>query len=156
MYVEACKMLGVCNDLQRLTQSVSYIKGVLLDAEQKQMHEYSDHKLYHWLRQIRRVFSDAENILDEVELENLRKKVIKACCKSSRNMIITKVNHFSNCRIIRKIKQINKRLDKIAAERHIFGLKIIDVDTRVINSDVDTHDHAFSLPRVSTSESKTL
>lgn len=133
VYVEACKMLGVYNDLQHLTKSVSYIKGILLDAELKQMHGYSDHKLYNWLWRIRHVFSDAENLLDEVELENLQKKVIKVC-RSCSNMIITKVNHFfSSCRMTGKIKQINKRLDKIAAGSNNFGLKIIDVDKRVVN-----------------------
>lgn len=133
VYVEACKMLGVYNNLQHLTKSVSYIKGILLDAELKQMHGYSDHKLYNWLWRIRRVFSDAENLLDEVELENLQKKVIKVR-RSCSNTIITKVNHFfSSCRMTGKFKQINKRLDKIATGSNNFGLKIIDVDKRVVN-----------------------
>lgn len=141
-YEEACQVLGVYDDLQQLTQTVSYVKAVLLDAEQK-LTRNSEPELYNWLWLIRGVFSDAENVLDGVERENLRKKVIKAHGRS----MITKVDNFfssSNPLALRftmaqKIKQINKRLDKIAADRHKFGLQIIDVDTRVVHRREMTH-----------------
>lgn len=58
-YEEACQVLGVYDDLQQLTQTVSYVKAVLLDAEQK-LTRNSEPELYNWLWLIRGVFSDAE------------------------------------------------------------------------------------------------
>ncbi|PNX92798.1 disease resistance protein rga2-like [Trifolium pratense] len=138
--VEASQVLGVYNDLQHFTQTLSYIKAVLLDAEQKQNHDYQNFELSEWLWLVRDVLSDAKNVLDEVEFENLRKKVIKAH-SSSRNMIITKVNNlFSSSnplvfrfRMARKMKQINTRLDKIAADRHKFGFSIVDADNHIVH-----------------------
>jgi hypothetical protein len=82
--------------------------------------------------------SDAENVLEEVDFQNLQKKMIK----DHGSRIITKVDHFFSCsnplafrfRIARKIKEINKRLDKIAADRSKFGFQIIDIhnDTHVV------------------------
>jgi hypothetical protein len=33
----------------------------------------------------------------------------------------------------RKMKQMNMRLDKIAADRHKFGLNIVDADNRIVH-----------------------
>lgn len=99
--------------------SHTYIKFVLLDAEQKQWQNYN-FEIQNWLWRIRRVLSDAENVLDELEYKNLRKKVIKAHggdVSSRSSIIITKVNSLisgSNplafrFRIAQKMKQINAR-----------------------------------------------
>ncbi|CAJ2671449.1 unnamed protein product [Trifolium pratense] len=159
-YEEVCQVLGVHTDLQQFTQTLSYIKSVLLDVEQKQkelVRSLRD-ELGNWRRLLEVALTDAEYVFNEVEFQNLRKKVIK----DNGGRIITKVDHFfSRCnplafrfRIARKIKEINKRLDKIAADRIKFGFQIIDVpnDTpvthrremtysRVINSEVIGRDH---------------
>jgi hypothetical protein len=70
---EASLALGVYNDLQDIKNTVSLIKAVLLDAEQKQQ---QNHLLREWLRQIKRVFTDAEDIIDDFECEALRKHVV--------------------------------------------------------------------------------
>ncbi|GAU30040.1 hypothetical protein TSUD_332090 [Trifolium subterraneum] len=127
-YQEACQVLGVYTDLQHFTQTLSYIKSVLLDAEQKNnKQDHFEVRIWCWL--LRGVLSDAEYVLDEVKFQNLQKKVIKG------SRIITKVDHFFSCynplafrfRMAWKIKQFNKRLDKIAADRNKFGFQIIDI-----------------------------
>jgi hypothetical protein len=127
-FVEAAHVLGIHNDLQHFTQTLSYIKSVLLDAEKKlSHHDHQNHELSNWLWLVRDVLFDAENVLDEVQCKNLRKKVIKGHGGgNSSSMIITKVDNFFSSynslafhsRIAREIKQINIRLDKIAADRH--------------------------------------
>ncbi|KAJ1429962.1 Virus X resistance protein-like, coiled-coil domain [Sesbania bispinosa] len=130
-YEEVSQVLGVYDTLQEFTHTLSYVKAVLLDAEQKQEH---NQELQEWLRQIKLVLYDAENVLEEVESENLRKQVFKAHGSNTKS----KVGHFfSNSnplviryRMARKIEEIKNRLDKVASDRHKFGLQIIDVDNR--------------------------
>ncbi|KAJ1408980.1 Virus X resistance protein-like, coiled-coil domain [Sesbania bispinosa] len=130
-YEEASQVLGVYDTLQEFTHTLSYVKAVLLDAEQKQE---DNQELQEWLRQIKLVLYDAENVLEEVESENLRKQVVKAHGSSTKS----KVGHFfSNSnplviryRMARKIEEIKNRLDKVASDRYKFGLQIIDVDNR--------------------------
>ncbi|KAL3028574.1 hypothetical protein AAZX31_03G120200 [Glycine max] len=88
------------------------------------------------LRRLKRVFSYAEDMLDEFECKRQRKQVVKAHGTTK-----DKVSHFlstSNPLVFRykmaqQIKDISKRLDKVAADRHKFGLQPIDVDRRVVH-----------------------
>ncbi|KAG4395978.1 hypothetical protein AAZX31_19G077000 [Glycine max] len=135
-FQEASEALDVYDHLREFEKTLSLVKAVLLDAEQKQEH---NHELRQWLRQLKSVFYDAEDVLDEFECQTLRKQVLKV-----HGNIKDEVSHFfssSNplvfhCKMAQKIKDCSKRLDKVAADRHKFGLRIIDVDTRVkiINS----------------------
>ncbi|KAL2320775.1 hypothetical protein Fmac_029744 [Flemingia macrophylla] len=132
-FEEASQVLGVYGHLKEFKETLSLVKAVLLDAEQKQE---QNHELREWLRQIKRVFYDAEDVLDEFECQTLRKQVIKAHGTTK-----SKVGHFfstSNPLIFRykmaqQIKDINKRLDKVADDRRKFGLQIIDIDRRVVH-----------------------
>ncbi|CAJ1911667.1 unnamed protein product [Sphenostylis stenocarpa] len=132
-YEETSQVLGVYHRLQEFTQTLSLVKAVLLDAEKKQRENY---ELREWLKQIKHVFSDAENVLDEFECELLRKQVVQA-----QGSATIKVAHFFSSsnplvfhyRMAQQIKKINKRLDKVAADRHKFGLETIDVDRFVVH-----------------------
>jgi hypothetical protein len=151
-FEEACQVRDLYVDLQQFTQTISYIKFVLLDADQKQKKQtfYDGFELKNWLWLVGVVLSDAENVLDEVEFHNLQKKVIK----DNGSRTITKVDHFFSCsnplsfrfRMARKIKEINKRLDKIAADRNKFGFQIIDVpnDTPVAHRGEMTYSHVIN------------
>jgi hypothetical protein len=70
---EASLAHGVYHDLRDIKNTASLIKAVLLDAEQKQQ---QNHQLREWLRQIKRVFNDAEDVIDDFECEALRKHVV--------------------------------------------------------------------------------
>ncbi|KAL2952645.1 hypothetical protein AAZX31_19G123200 [Glycine max] len=130
---EASWVVGLDDHLRDLKETLSYVKEVLLDAEQKQEH---NHELREWLRQLKSVFYDAQDVLEEFECQTLRKQVLKA-----HGTIKDEVSHFfssSNPLVFRsktaqQIKDVSKRLDKVAADRHKFGLRINDVDTRVDN-----------------------
>ncbi|KHN14961.1 Putative disease resistance protein RGA1 [Glycine soja] len=132
-FQEASRVVGLYDHLRDLKKTLSLVKAVLLDAEQKQEH---NHELQEWLRQLKSVFYDAEDVLDEFECQTLRKQVLKA-----HGTIKDQVSHFfssSNPLVFRskmaqQIKDVSKRLDKVAADRHKFGLRTIDVDTRVVH-----------------------
>ena len=139
VFQEASRVVGLYDDLQELTKNLSLVKAVLLDAEQKQER---NHELREWLTHLKTVFSDAEDVLDEFECQTLRNKVVKVHGSTK-----DKVSHFfstSNpllfrCKMGQQIKDISKRLDKVAADRHKFSLQIIDVDTRVVHPRDMTH-----------------
>nr|XP_007162214.1 hypothetical protein PHAVU_001G133600g [Phaseolus vulgaris]ESW34208.1 hypothetical protein PHAVU_001G133600g [Phaseolus vulgaris] len=138
-FQEASQLVGLYDNLGDLTKTLSLVKAVLLDAQQKQEH---NHQLREWLTQLKTVFSDAEDLLDEFECQTLLKKVVKAHGSTK-----DKVSHFfstSNPLLFRykmaqQIKDISNRLDKVAADRHKFSLQIIDVDTRVVHRRDMTH-----------------
>ncbi|KAG4927836.1 hypothetical protein JHK85_054322 [Glycine max] len=132
-FQEASRVVGLYDHLRDLKKTLSLVKAVLLDAEQKQEH---NHELQEWLRQLKSVFYDAQDVLDEFECQTLQKQLLKA-----HGTIKDQVRHFfssSNPLVFRskmaqQIKDVSKRLDKVAADRHKFGLRIIDVDTRVVH-----------------------
>ncbi|MCI44454.1 disease resistance protein, partial [Trifolium medium] len=78
---EASLALGVYDDLQDIKETVSLIKAVLLDAEQKQ---WQNNELRVWLRQIKRVFADTEDVIDDFECEALRNHVVKTSGSTNR------------------------------------------------------------------------
>ncbi|XP_027921471.1 putative disease resistance protein RGA4 [Vigna unguiculata] len=138
-FEEASRVVGLYDDLRDLTNTLSLVKDVLLDAQQKQEH---NHELRQWLTQLKTAFSDAEDVLDEFECQTLQKKVVKA--HGSRK---DKVSHFfstSNPLVFRykmaqQIQRISTRLDNVATNRNKFTLERIEVDTRVVHRRDMTH-----------------
>ncbi|XLU60363.1 hypothetical protein S245_019572 [Arachis hypogaea] len=91
-YEEASRLVGVYDDLQDLKTSLSYVKAVLLDAEQKQE---QNHELREWLKHIKLIFYDAENVLDQVDCETLRKQVIRDY-RTSKDKVATSWRYHPN------------------------------------------------------------
>ncbi|MCI29714.1 disease resistance protein, partial [Trifolium medium] len=63
-YKEASRANGVYEDLQRFNATLSIVRGVLLDAEEKRKQQ---HALSEWLKQIQDICIEAEDVLDEFE-----------------------------------------------------------------------------------------
>ncbi|KAL4649621.1 hypothetical protein ACB092_01G027300 [Castanea dentata] len=132
---------GVQNDLKKLEITVTAIKAVLLDAEEKQA---SDHRLKHWLGQLKVVLNDADNVLDEFQYRILQKEVMKIC--SSRSTFKKVRCFFSGSnpivfrfKMARKIKDIRKSVDDIAADREKFNLSQRLEDRETTMPMRDTH-----------------
>ena len=108
---------GVQSDLKKLKLTLSAIKAVIKDAQQKQA---SDERLKIWLGELKDVLTDAENVLDEFQYQVLQKKVMKTYGSS----------HFfssSNPLAVRfamahKIKGVRESLDAIDAVKNTFNL----------------------------------
>ncbi|KAK2454444.1 putative disease resistance protein RGA3 [Trifolium repens] len=140
---EASLALGVYDHLRDIKHTASLIKAVLLDAEQKQR---QNHLLREWLRQIKRVFNDAEDVIDDFECEALRKHVVdtsgsigrkvRRYCSSSNPLVY-------RLKMAHKIKDIKERFNKVAADRLNFGLQINENDNRVVQKREMTHSHVI-------------
>ncbi|KAL5546896.1 hypothetical protein UlMin_006583 [Ulmus minor] len=132
---------GVSDELKKLERTVSIIQAVLLDAEEKQAH--SRH-ISAWLAELKDLLLDAEVLLADFECEELRKKVVKLHGRTRR-----KVSHFfsvSNPLVFRfslshKIKELQKKLDEIAAQRSKFGLEERHERNQMMNERRLTHSY---------------
>ncbi|XP_048138215.1 putative disease resistance RPP13-like protein 1 isoform X2 [Rhodamnia argentea] len=69
---EAIAIYNVEDQIHELTETLTAIKAVLLDAEEQKA---KNHLLQVWLDRLQEVFYDAEDVLDELECEALRKQV---------------------------------------------------------------------------------
>jgi len=138
---EASRVYDVYEDVKRIKDTLSIVKGVLLDAEHKKEQR---HGLREWLRQIQNVCLDAEDVLDGLECQNLRNRVLRASGTTR-----MKVGHFfssSNSLVFRfrmahQIKHVRRRFDKIAADGNKFGLERIEVDHRLVQRREMTYSH---------------
>ncbi|KAM1625959.1 hypothetical protein FF1_014350 [Malus domestica] len=121
---EICLAWGVKANVQKLGSTMSTIKDVLLDAEEKQAH---NSELRSWLQQLKDVFLDAEDLLDEFECEALRRQVVHG---SGTNR---KVRHFfsrSNpvafrLRVGHGIKKIRERLHELKDDKNFADLHTV-------------------------------
>ena len=109
VYEQASRACDLYEDVQGIIDTLSIVKGVLLDAEEK-------HGLLEWLRQIQNICFDVEDVLDGYECQSLRKHVVKASCSTK-----MKVGHFFSkfnslvfrLRMARQIKHVRRRLEYV-------------------------------------------
>ncbi|KOM34220.1 hypothetical protein LR48_Vigan02g037000 [Vigna angularis] len=140
-FQEASLAFGVHRDLQQMKETMELIRGVLLDAEKKNPQSSA---LSEWLIQIKHVFSDAEDIVDDFECEALRKHVVNtygSCSRKVRRFFSSSNPVVYRLRMAHHIQDINTRLAKLAYQRNMFGLQVIDQDTRVVHVREMTHSH---------------
>ncbi|MCI03195.1 disease resistance protein, partial [Trifolium medium] len=127
-YEEASRAYGVYEDLQQFKDTLSIVRGMLLDAEEKKNQQ---HAVREWLKQIQSICSDAEDALDGFELQDKRKQVVGASGSTS-----MKVRHFFSSsnplafrfKMAQQIKDIRDRLDKVASNGTKFGLTAININ----------------------------
>ncbi|TYG75806.1 hypothetical protein ES288_D03G062100v1 [Gossypium darwinii] len=120
-YQEISLGWDVRRDLEKLHKTLTTIKAVLLDAELKQV---DDNHLRVWLQELKDVCYDSEDVLDEFEIQALRKQLLK------QRSIGKKVSYFFSSsnplafrfKMAHKIKQLNQRFHEIAALKNNFHL----------------------------------
>ncbi|KAK9287166.1 hypothetical protein L1049_015577 [Liquidambar formosana] len=114
---------GLKKDLTRLSDSWTYIQPLLRAAEQQEGR--NNDAVRKWLKMLRDTALDAEDVLDEIDYEGLRREV------KLRNSRMKKVRDFfsgSNpiafpFKMARKVKKINMSLEKIVKEASFIGLE---------------------------------
>ncbi|XP_030457971.2 disease resistance protein RGA2-like [Syzygium oleosum] len=121
---EAVAIYGVENQISELRETLTAIKAVLLDAEEQQA---KNHRLQVWLDRLRDVLYDAEDVLDQVECEALRKQVISRYGGTKEK--VCRFFTLSNPLILRaklsdKVKEIRERLSRISTEKDQFDLNV--------------------------------
>jgi len=98
---------GLEEQLQKLKQSLTWIKDVLQDAARRSV---TDDSVRGWLEKLQDVAYDAEDVVDEFAYENLRKDLKKGKVRdffSSRNPAAFR------WKMCRKVQKIIEALDKI-------------------------------------------
>ena len=132
---EICSAWGISSDLKRLELTMSTIQAVLLDAEEKQV---KNRGLTVWLEQLKDVFYDAVDVLDEFECEALRRQVVKTH-GSAPGQVLSSFNPlgFSH-KMSQKINGIRERLEEIAKHRAQFLLVERLDDKRIVQREM-TH-----------------
>ncbi|XP_030940149.1 putative disease resistance protein RGA1 [Quercus lobata] len=137
---------GFKDELTQLRQSVEMIQDLLADAERKQV---TDLSVKRWLQRLKDLAYDADDVLDELAYEILRRKV------EIRNQMKRKVCFFfsfSNpiafrIKMANKVKTISESLKKINEEADGFGLtraKLVNANPEIIpNRETDASvDHS--------------
>ncbi|KAK3431717.1 hypothetical protein EUGRSUZ_E03696 [Eucalyptus grandis] len=130
-FKEAVAIYSIEDQIRELKKTLDAITAVLLDAEEQRA---ENRGLQLWLGRLRDVLYHAEDVLDELECEALRKRVINRY-----GGIKKKVHRFfslSNPVILRakislKIKEIGETLSKISIEKNQFHLNVRSVDDGV-------------------------
>ncbi|XP_061947783.1 disease resistance protein RGA2-like [Populus nigra] len=125
---EFCLAWGLEADIAGLEKRLKAINAVLSDAEQKQS---KNERIRFWLNDLRQVLYDAEDVLDEIECETLRREVVKTTGSTSR-----KVRRFFSSsnkipfrlRMGHKIKSIIERLAEISSLKSDFNLSEQTID----------------------------
>ncbi|OAY40447.1 hypothetical protein MANES_09G023000v8 [Manihot esculenta] len=121
-YQEICFAWGLKAELRKLEDILLTVKAVLMDAEEKQV---NDPPLRLWLAKLKDALYDAEDVLDEFQCEDQRRRVLQLYGTTSK-----KVGHFLSCsnlmafriKMSAKVKQIREKLDEIASQKSKFHL----------------------------------
>jgi len=125
---EFCLAWGLEADIARLEKRLKAINAVLSDAEQKQSR---NDKIRIWLNDLREVLYDAEDVLDEIECETLRRQVVKTTRSTSRKVrrFFSSSNKIAfRLRMGHKIKSIIERLAEISSLKSDFNLSEQTID----------------------------
>ncbi|KAL9162481.1 hypothetical protein ABFS82_07G092500 [Erythranthe guttata] len=112
-------------DLKKLKDSLSMIQDLLDDAEKKQITEKS---VKRWLKKLEGVAFDADNVLDELNYQNLSKKIqtqykMKKTARIRCFILPQCVPDARRLKMARKIKDINQNLEEINLEATKYGLQ---------------------------------
>ncbi|KAH9679187.1 hypothetical protein KPL71_026027 [Citrus sinensis] len=144
-YEELLLFCGVKNDLQKLKETLTTVKSVVLDAEEKQIH---NHRLRDWLGKLKDACYDAEDVLDEFEVEDLRRQVMKqrSIGRKFHNFFGSSNPIAFRFRMGHQIKKIRERFDEIAKLRGEFNLiERLDDHRRVVHKEREpTHSFVLS------------
>ena len=134
-YQEICSAGGISEDMKKLELTMSIIQAVLLDAEEKQL---KNRGLSVWLGQLKDVFHDATDVLDEFECEALRRQVVKTSGNTS-NQVPDSISYSSfnllgfGRKMNHKIKGIRESLEELAKVRALFHLEERSEDQNIVH-----------------------
>nr|XP_023916942.1 putative disease resistance protein RGA3 [Quercus suber] len=130
---------GVKDEIVRLGERVSTIKAVvLLDAEKKEQ----THQVKEWLKRLSDAIYDADDLLDDISTEALRREVMISQNKKAKKVCIyfSKSNpHAYALKMAHEVKAMMERLDTIGRDRELFHLEERLEETQVRNRARETH-----------------
>ncbi|KAL4597183.1 hypothetical protein ACB092_12G216700 [Castanea dentata] len=136
-YQEISLAWNIASDLKKLKLTMTSVQAVLLDAEEKQV---KSRGLSVWLEQLKDVFYDVMDVLDEFECEDLRRQVVKTHGSTDRKVrrFFSSSNPLAfGIKMGHRVKDIRERLDVIAKDRNQFQLEERVDDKRIVHR--ETH-----------------
>uniref|UniRef100_A0A2N9HI61 Uncharacterized protein n=2 Tax=Fagus sylvatica TaxID=28930 RepID=A0A2N9HI61_FAGSY len=120
-------------EIENLRDTVSTIHAVILDAEKKSSHS---HQIKDWLRKLKDVLHDADDLLDDFSFEVLRHKVMT---KKQVRLFSSSSNQLAfSLKMGHKIEAIRKRLNAIADVGSSTLMKA-SIEPQVMNRDRETY-----------------
>lgn len=122
---------GVNKEMKKLENTLSTIKAVLLDAEEKQE---KSHLVQDWIRKLNDVVYDADDVLDAFETKARQHQVRDFFSKP----------HAFRYKMSRKLREIRERLDEIAGDISKFNFRersvmISDIGVELNREREETH-----------------
>jgi len=129
-------VVGVKNEIKKLTSNFQAIQAVLANAEERQL---KDQLVKHWLDQLKDVSYDMDDVLDEwgTAIAKSQSKVNEHPRKNTRKVcsfMIFSCFRFREvglrCRVAYKIKELNERIDGIVVEKNKFDFKSSKVEIK--------------------------
>ncbi|KAJ6956939.1 putative disease resistance protein RGA3 [Populus alba] len=146
-------VVGVENEVKKLTSNFQAIQAVFADAEERQL---KDQLVKHWLDQLKDVSYDMDDILDEwgTAIAKSQSKVNEHPRKNTRKVcsfMIFSCFRFREVGLRRdialKIKELNERIDGIVIEKNKFHFKSSEVV-------IKQHDHRKTVSFIDVAEVK--
>ncbi|XP_050283802.1 putative disease resistance protein RGA4 [Quercus robur] len=127
------------DEIEKLNDTVSTVRAVLLDAEEQQQH---NNQVKVWLKRLKDAIYDADNLLDDISTEALRCEVMTQNKKAKEvRIFFSKSNQLAyGFKMGHKVKAMRERLDTISKDRAGFHLDERHVESQVGNYRVrETH-----------------
>lgn len=121
---ELGSLWGVNDELDKLQNTLSTIKAVLLDAEEQQS---KSHTVRDWISKLKDVFYEIDDLIDEFSYETLKRQVLTKDTRITKQVRIffSKSNQISfGFKMGKKIKQVRVKLDAIAADKAQLHLSV--------------------------------
>ncbi|KAM3691032.1 hypothetical protein ACJW31_09G164900 [Castanea mollissima] len=134
-FQEFCSAGGISEDMKKLERTMSTIQAVLLDAEEKQV---KNRGLTVWLGQLKDVFHEATDVLDEFECEALRRQVVKTYGNPS-DQVLDYISYSSlnllgfSRKMSHKIKGIRESLEELEKDGALFNLQERSEDQNIVH-----------------------
>ncbi|XP_031253907.1 putative disease resistance protein RGA3 [Pistacia vera] len=130
---------GVKDDITKINKTVRSIKAVLLDAEKQ--HGKKNELVIEWLRRLKVVFYEADDLLDDLSTELIRRelmignKLAKEVC-----IFFSKSNQIAySLKMAHKIKNVREKLDDIAKDMAQFHFIEHHFEKPILNTNRETH-----------------
>ncbi|CAJ2655701.1 putative disease resistance protein RGA1 [Trifolium pratense] len=109
------------DDLGKLVENMSEIKAVVLDADEQQ--STNNHQVQLWLEKLKDVLDDADDLLDDFNTEELRRKVMTDNKKAKKvRIFFSSSNQFLfSFKMVGKIKELGKRIEALNVDQKNFN-----------------------------------
>ncbi|KNA13354.1 hypothetical protein SOVF_117760 [Spinacia oleracea] len=141
-------------DLKIIAAKMEAICAVLEDAEEKQ---FTNKAMKLWLRDLKSVVYDIDDLLDEVAFDSLKRKVNEGEFRRQLRYYLSSSNPvIFSFQLSRKIKDLREKLENIVSKKNEFGLTERPVETSrdEIRDPLDESDYVYKLAVMGRDEAK--